>query len=115
MVCDSVYFGVGSQSQVDQVDTQASWIVKPMWPNPFREEAFLGIHLADPAPVSFTVYNVCGSVVHTDQVPLVPAGQYQIGWDGRDESGSLVAEGVYFYRVETPGRREAAGKVVVLR
>jgi hypothetical protein len=115
VVNDSLCFRIGSQSQVEQVDTRASWIAKSMWPNPMREESFLGIRLTESAPVDFSVYDVCGSVVRSKQVPLAPAGESQIGWDGRDESGSLVAEGVYFYRVEVPGRLEAAGKVVVIR
>jgi hypothetical protein len=29
-------------------------------------------------------------------------GLYVIYWDGRDDSGSLVASGVYFMTLETP-------------
>jgi len=32
----------------------------------------------------------------------LPAGQAVIRWDGRDESGRLVARGVYFLNVQTP-------------
>ena len=35
-------------------------------------------------------------------------------WDGRDDGGDVVANGVYFYRLETDGGHRAFGKVVVL-
>jgi hypothetical protein len=35
-------------------------------------------------------------------------------WDGRDDDGDPVANGVYFFRVETGGGDRAFGNVVVL-
>lgn len=36
-------------------------------------------------------------------------------WDGRDDAGSLVVNGVYFYRVTVNGRDPVWGKVMVLQ
>ena len=36
-------------------------------------------------------------------------------WDGRDETGSLVPNGVYFYRVTVSGRDPAWGKAMVIQ
>ena len=35
-------------------------------------------------------------------------------WDGLDDDGDPVANGVYFYRLETADGQQAFGKVVVL-
>ena len=35
-------------------------------------------------------------------------------WDGRDDDGDPVANGVYFYRIELAKGKQAFGKVVVL-
>ncbi|MCB0312536.1 MAG: hypothetical protein KDH84_04605 [Calditrichaeota bacterium] len=32
------------------------------------------------------------------------AGSYQVQWDGRDQAGSRVPSGTYFYRLEVNGR-----------
>ena len=44
----------------------------------------------------------------------VGAGRVQLHWDGRDDGGSDMPQGVYFSRVETP-TGAAAARVVVIR
>jgi flagellar hook assembly protein FlgD len=36
-------------------------------------------------------------------------------WDGRDEKGIVVANGVYFYMVKTDNDEPAYGKILVLQ
>ena len=45
--------------------------------------------------------------------PRSGQGYHYINWDGRDDDGDLVANGVYFYRLSTDDG-VAFGKVVVL-
>lgn len=49
------------------------------------------------------------------QAPRSGANEHDEIWDGRDNSGRRVANGVYFYRVEVEGLSEAWGKVMVLQ
>ena len=35
-------------------------------------------------------------------------------WDGRNDNGVIVANGVYFYRLELEGEKTVWGKIVVL-
>jgi hypothetical protein len=41
--------------------------------------------------------------------------EYDEVWDGRNGKGDLVANGVYFFKVEAPGGQTEWGKVVVLK
>ena len=43
-----------------------------------------------------------------------PAGQQSVTWDGRDDGGTTVASGVYFYRM-TAGRFAQTRKMVLLK
>lgn len=68
------------------------------------------------ARVSITIYDFAGR-----KVRAVAAGEPRSGpddheerWDGRDGDGRPVANGVYFFRVETDGGDRAFGNVVVL-
>ena len=45
---------------------------------------------------------------------MIPAGEHDVRWDGRDNSGEAVANGMYLYRMEA-GSYQGTGKLVVLR
>jgi flagellar hook assembly protein FlgD len=49
--------------------------------------------------VSLTVHDVSGRVVRSFDLRDKKQGEVKITWDGRDESGSPVPSGVYFWRL----------------
>lgn len=74
------------------------------YPNPFNPETVIRYHipmLDQPrVSVDLRIYNMMGRevkvLVHEDQRP----GFYSVRWDGRDNSGMMVAPGAYFYRLK---------------
>ncbi len=72
----------------------------PNYPNPFNPSTFISFVLDHPSHVRLAVYNSLGHPVRILLDDERPAGQYQIPWHGRDQSGFGVAAGVYFYRLE---------------
>ena len=50
---------------------------------------------------SLKIYNIRGQVVKTLFEGELPAGRYELMWDGKDESGAEVASGIYLYRLKT--------------
>ena len=109
------------------------------YPNPFTKDYMFiayeirGIAFAE--SVSLDIYTVSGRRIRTLNYPSddptrtfgflkggtgVPTslGYHEIWWDGRDDSGDEVANGVYFYRlqVNTPSaNRQVTGKFARLR
>ena len=72
--------------------------------------------LARSQDVQVKVFDVTGREVYTLANRAFQAGEHSLTWDGRDNSGSQVARGVYFARVITKdGNLNKAGKVIVLR
>ena len=59
------------------------------------------------------VYNLAGQKVITLVDGLREAGSYTLTWDGRDESGTPLGNGVYLYLLRA-GDREQARKLLVL-
>ena len=61
---------------------------------------FKVVRVEDDSPVEASVYYLDGRRVRvlSEQRPL-SAGSYEIGWDGRDESGDLVPPGLYCVRL----------------
>jgi hypothetical protein len=87
-------------------------------PNPFNPSTTISFDIrsdgAAAAHVSLKVYNVRGKLVKTLVDEFKPAGRYSIQWDGRSDNGSLMASGVYFYRLKTRDF-EQTRKMVLLK
>ena len=89
-------------------------------PNPFApsqdERARLVYSLARDTEVTIKIYDFASRLVRTLIEDESRAGQHNHGenWDGRDDEGDLVANGVYLYRIELTTGEQAFGKVVVL-
>jgi hypothetical protein len=71
----------------------------PAYPNPFNPETTIRYELAARAHVSLRVYDVSGATVRTLVDESKAAGSYTLTWNGRDDHGSAVSSGMYFYRI----------------
>lgn len=72
------------------------------YPNPFAHETEFTFNLtgADiPDDLTIKIYTVAGRLIRTIEVPVssLRYGFNRIRWDGRDNDGNEVANGVYFY------------------
>ena len=70
------------------------------YPNPFNPSTTIPFHLSEMAAVRLEIYDALGQKVRTLVEGAQSAGHHQVVWDGRDESGSLAAAGVYIYRLQ---------------
>jgi len=74
----------------------------------------------EPIDVQVKVYTIAGRLVLEMVIPSVIDRFVRIPWDGRDQNGDQVANGVYFYKIitRTPSgsqSEEAFGKLTMLR
>jgi len=77
--------------------------LRPAYPNPFQVDTTIRVSLAQRERVRLTVYNAAGQRVRTLVNRVLPDGEHEIRWDGRDADGKSAAAGVYWYRLETEG------------
>jgi hypothetical protein len=77
------------------------------YPNPFNPSTTIQYRLAEASEVNLTIYNVLGQQVRSLVAGVKEAGTHTIEWDGRDDNGSTVQSGMYFYRIQTPSFTEA--------
>jgi flagellar hook assembly protein FlgD len=54
--------------------------------------------VAESGPVTVEVFDVTGRRVRTLVSGDLSAGRHELAWDGRDDAGRSVANGLYFYR-----------------
>ncbi len=84
------------------------------FPNPFNPSTTIKFDLKEKGLVTLKVYNVAGQLVRTLVDGVRDAASYSIAWDGRNNIGSTVASGIYFYKMETKDFSQTR-KMVLLR
>ncbi|RKY59295.1 MAG: hypothetical protein DRP95_05200 [Candidatus Latescibacterota bacterium] len=80
------------------------------FPNPFNSRTSILVEVPESDAV-LAVYDVKGRKVRTI-AEGIPAGEYAISWDGRDDAGKPVASGVYIVRLR--GRTGGIARRLVL-
>jgi FlgD Ig-like domain len=83
-------------------------------PNPFNPTTMVSYDLPKPANVRLEIFNVLGQRVKTLVDGYQEAGSKSVMWDGTDRSGSSVASGIYFYRIQA-GENTATMKMMMLK
>jgi hypothetical protein len=79
------------------------------YPNPFNPVTKIeywvpeGARAGERLGVNVVVYDVRGARVRTLVSGAKSAGHYVAQWDGRDDGGTAVSSGIYFYRMTTAG------------
>ena len=70
-------------------------------PNPFRSQATILYSLPTEGKVSLLIYDVSGRLVKTLVNEFKSSGVYTALWNGIDDNGRKVGQGVYFYVLKT--------------
>lgn len=89
------------------------------YPNPFNPSTTIKFSLPGQSgggylPTTLRVYNVLGQMVRTLVDEPMAAGTHEIIWDGKDDQGSRVASGIYFYKLRS-GDYEDTKKMVMMK
>ena len=89
------------------------------YPNPFNPETWFPYDLAEAAEVTLKIYDVRGGLVRQLNIGLQEPGSYRSQekaayWDGRDQYGTKVASGIYFYTFSA-GSFERTRRMVILK
>jgi hypothetical protein len=90
------------------------------YPNPFnpaKEITTLRYSLEKTANVTIKIYDAGGNLVLSllKDMQQLATDEQSVPWDGKNGKGDIVANGVYFYVIETSEDERAVGKIAVLR
>jgi Pel9A-like, right handed beta helix region/FlgD Ig-like domain len=69
------------------------------YPNPFNPKTAIRYTLSEPGSVTLAVYNFLGQRVRLLEQQQKPAGEFVVSWDGENDNGTVLASGIYFYRL----------------
>ncbi|NOX36421.1 MAG: T9SS type A sorting domain-containing protein [Calditrichaeota bacterium] len=76
------------------------------YPNPFNPQTTIAFVTPTRAPVYLEVLNLLGQTVRVLVNGVLPAGNHQVVWDGRDAQLNPVPSGIYFYRLRIDGQSQ---------
>jgi zinc metalloprotease ZmpB len=96
-------FQVGEPSVSGVVETgliPASYALGQNFPNPFNPTTAITYALPGPAAVTLKVYNSLGQEVASLIDQTQSAGYHEVVWHARNNGGTNVSSGIYFYRIE---------------
>ncbi len=90
---------------MDPVTVPLLYTLDQNYPNPFNPETRITFSIAKDEKVELVIYDLLGNHVRTLVSGHKKAGNHEVVWDGRDQSGRLSASGVYFYVLQTKDAR----------
>jgi flagellar hook assembly protein FlgD len=76
-------------------------------PNPFNNETLIRFSLPDQAYIALQIFNLNGQLVRDLVNNNLPGGVHSVRWNGKDNSGHVVASGVYLYQLQSSDRKIA--------
>jgi len=74
------------------------------YPNPFNPTTLIEFALPEAADVTLEIYNLLGQKVRTLANGHMPAGYFNVVWDGLDNNGKTLSSGTYIYQFKSADR-----------
>ena len=102
----SLYWSPGRSDAGPPAVTPRVTELGPPRPNPMRTRTTLSWELAADSPVRLEIFDVSGRRVRTLVDDWRSAGRYDTPWDGADDRGDPVANGLFLARFVAGGRTE---------
>ena len=98
--CSGVECGNDVKDETGDRERPSGFTLFQNHPNPFNQTTKIEFTLAKSGFVSLSIYDLLGRKVRTLASENLPSGYKSVLWDGKDNSGSDVASGIYFYRIK---------------
>ena len=105
---------VGVPGQLSSFGSESFLHVRSGGPNPFIDAVTIPFSLKRHGRVTVAIHDLSGRIVARLLDAEREAGDYEVAWSGRTDTGSIARAGVYFYTVGV-GTETAGGRVTRLR
>lgn len=104
---------VGTESPAWEVITNDPQLLSAS-PNPLTSGTSLSFQSTGGSPLTISIHDISGRILRERYLGTLPSGSHTSYWDGRDESGSPLAPGVYLVRLSSDDF-QACTRVVLMR
>ena len=73
------------------------------YPNPFNPSTTIQYVLPKEGFVDLSIYNILGKRIITLVQKVQSSGKYSVSWSGKNEKGTNISSGIYFYVLKAGG------------
>ncbi len=84
------------------------------FPNPFNPSTKIRFNVPEESKVELSIYNIKGQKVRTLCKEILPSGNHEYMWEGKNNYNYAVASGIYFIRLDN-GEKTKVRKVLLLK
>jgi hypothetical protein len=102
------------QGSVEVASVPASFRIVNAYPNPFNPSTTIRIHVSQEMHLSLGIYNIQGEQLARLVEGRLQAGEHELTWSGRSDSGMVLASGMY-YGVLRGGGEQSVQKLLMLK
>lgn len=81
-------------------NTPSDFVLHQNYPNPFNSSTTFQFDVPVPSSLSLKIFNLLGQEVAVLANGTFAAGEHQVIWNGRTDTGVQASSGVYFVRLE---------------
>ena len=98
-LCDVDFSGQKEFHPADSVKISSQLLsFQSPYPNPFNSTTEIHYYLPNEKPVDVIIYNMLGQPVKILCNQIQPSGKYKLRWNGRNDSGKICSNGIYFLK-----------------
>ncbi|MBK8945971.1 MAG: T9SS type A sorting domain-containing protein [Ignavibacteriae bacterium] len=76
------------------------------YPNPFSSTTAIPYTLDKESNINVNIYDILGRVIREFEIGMESVGSHNLLWDGKNNSGKLVSNGIYFYQFSVNGNSQ---------
>jgi flagellar hook assembly protein FlgD len=85
------------------------------FPNPFNSDTMIQYSIPHAGEVELAIFNIEGKLVRNFARIEKSPGSYSIVWDGKNDGGSSLASGIYFYQLKVDNALVDMKKMVLVK
>jgi len=85
------------------------------YPNPFNPETVIEYQVQQKVSIDLAVYNILGQRVRTLKKGFVQPGFHKVIWNGKNEDGQQLPNGIYFCKLIVSNGNSSAKKMILLK
>lgn len=81
------------------------------YPNPFSQYAYIPFITSVKGDIRLAIYSLAGRKITEISFPAVEPGSYRISWNGCNNNGASVPQGLYIYAISIKGETKS-GRII---